>query len=69
MVRKASYGLKACMNCKYLVDKREKICPNCGNKDFSDEWSGLIIVLNVNESALASMLNIKKEGMYAVKVR
>ncbi len=69
MVRKASYGFKACLNCKMLVDKREKVCPNCGNKDFSDEWSGMVIIFNVKESNLATVLNIKKEGMYAIKVR
>ncbi|MDT7891213.1 MAG: transcription elongation factor subunit Spt4 [Thermoproteota archaeon] len=69
MVRKASYGYKACISCKMLVDKKEKICPNCGSKDFSDEWSGMIIIFNVKESQLASILNIKKEGMYAIKVR
>lgn len=69
MVRKATYGMKACVNCKMLVDKKEKICPNCGGKDFSDEWSGMVIVFNVKESQIASLLNIKKEGMYAVKVR
>ncbi len=69
MVRKATYGLKACLNCKMLSDKKEKICPNCGSKNFSDEWSGMVVILNVNKSQLAALLNIKKEGIYAVKVR
>ncbi len=69
MVRKATYGLKACTNCKALIDKKEKICPNCGGKNFSDDWSGMVIVLNVKESQIASLLKITKEGMYAIKVR
>jgi len=69
MVRRATYGYKACMNCKMLVPKKEKICPNCKGKDFSDEWSGIFILFKPEESQLAKMLGIKNPGMYAIKVR
>lgn len=69
MVRKATYGFKACINCRMLVQKKEKICPNCKGKDFSDEWSGIFILFKPEESQLAKILGIKTPGMYAVKVR
>lgn len=58
---------KACRKCKYLVPKDESTCPVCGFNEFSDKWSGLIIVIDVN-SFIAKKLNITKEGYYAVKI-
>jgi DNA-directed RNA polymerase, subunit E'''' len=69
MSKRASYGLKACVNCKMLVNKKEKICPNCKSQNFSDDWSGLFIVFKPEESQVASLLGIKKPGMYAIKVK
>jgi len=46
----------------------EKVCPNCGSTEFSNEWSGLIIVLNPAKSQVAKTLAITKPGRYALKV-
>jgi DNA-directed RNA polymerase subunit E" len=35
----------------------------------SDDWSGLLIVLDPEASKIAAMMNIKKSGKYAIKVR
>jgi len=69
MSKKSTHGLKACIKCKFLVSKEEKICPSCNGKEFSEEWSGLLIIFNVEKSEIAKILNIKKEGMYAIKVK
>ncbi len=61
--------LKACLKCKYLVELRAEICPNCGSKDFSEEWEGLVIIIDVDKSEIADVLNITKPGRYALKVR
>ncbi len=56
----------ACRKCRTLTN--EKVCPNCGSTEFSNEWSGLIIVLNPAKSQVAKTLAITKPGRYALKV-
>lgn len=68
MPKRVSASLKACRNCHALVTEKTDICPICGSRDFSDDWSGLLIVLNI-DSALGKELNISKPGRYALKVR
>lgn len=51
-----------------LVEPRIEVCPNCGSRVFSNEWSGLVIVMDVEKSLVAKKLNIKTPGMYALKV-
>ena len=46
----------------------EKKCPNDGSNELSDEWSGLIIVLDPKNSQVATTLGIKTPGRYALKV-
>ena len=58
---------KACRNCHYLVQKKTTICPVCGSKSFSDRWHGLAIILDTS-SFVAKLLDISKEGSYAIKV-
>ena len=45
-----------------------KVCPNCHSTDLTAEWSGLVIILDVERSQVAKALNIKKPGKYALKV-
>jgi DNA-directed RNA polymerase subunit E" len=46
----------------------EKACPNDGSTELSNEWSGLIIIINPDKSQVAKTLNITKPGRYALKV-
>jgi DNA-directed RNA polymerase subunit E" len=57
---------KACRNCHYLVNEDAVKCPICNSKDFSDEWSGMVIILDVN-SETAKLLNKKEPGRYAIE--
>ncbi|WP_449461755.1 transcription elongation factor subunit Spt4 [Tardisphaera miroshnichenkoae] len=41
----------------------------CGGREFSDRWDGMVAVLDPDNSKVASMLGIKKAGLYALKVR
>jgi len=59
---------KACRRCKALVDRNTEICPVCGSRDFSDEWEGVLIIIDPLRSDLAKMLGIEKPGRYAIKV-
>jgi len=45
------------------------VCPNCGGREFTDRWDGVVAVLDPQNSKVASLLGIKKSGMYAIKVR
>lgn len=56
----------ACRKCKTLTT--EKVCPNCGSTELSEEWSGLVIIINPEKSQVARTLNITKQGRYALKV-
>jgi DNA-directed RNA polymerase subunit E" len=59
--------IKACRECQALSNG--PICPNCKSSNLSDDWVGLLIVLDPSASKIASMMGIKKGGRYAIKVR
>uniref|UniRef100_A0A7C1P033 Transcription elongation factor Spt4 n=1 Tax=Thermofilum pendens TaxID=2269 RepID=A0A7C1P033_THEPE len=59
---------KACVKCKLLVDEDVDMCPNCGSREFTDNWEGVIVVLNPSSEA-ARILGIQRKGMYALKAR
>ncbi|MCK5176309.1 MAG: DNA-directed RNA polymerase subunit E'' [Candidatus Aenigmarchaeota archaeon] len=59
--------LKACIICKRLTEKKE--CEVCKNKDLSDEWSGIVVILNPKESKVSQILNIETQGMYAQNIK
>ena len=56
----------ACRKCKILTTSR--ICPNCNSKDMAFDWSGFIIIYDVEKSFVAKTLKIDKPGKYALKV-
>jgi len=58
---------KACSTCHFIT--RENICPKCKTSSLSDDFSGLVIVFNPENSAIAKAMNVKEKGRYALKVR
>jgi len=56
----------ACRKCKMLTT--DKTCPNDGSTELSNEWSGLVIIINPEKSQVAKTLGIAKAGRYALKV-
>jgi len=68
LVRRVGAPLKACRKCKMLVPLNINMCPNCGSKDFSDDWSGMAVILR-EDSILAKKLGIRTPGKYALRVR
>jgi len=68
-VPRRALPFKACMKCKLLVPLNVEICPNCGSRDFSDDWEGITIIIDPESSEIARSLNITKPGRYALKVR
>ncbi|GAB6147706.1 transcription elongation factor subunit Spt4 [Stetteria hydrogenophila] len=58
--------LKACLHCGALVFRDVEVCPVCGGTRFTDEWEGMVIILDEN-SYVARVLE-RKPGIYAIKV-
>jgi DNA-directed RNA polymerase subunit E" len=58
---------KACSICHFIT--KENICPKCKTSSLSDDFSGIVIVFDPENSAIAKAMNIKEKGHYALKVR
>ncbi len=58
---------RACPECHTLSTKSP--CPNCGATGFSDDYSGLVIILDPERSAVAKAMGVKVKGRYALRVR
>jgi len=58
---------RACRNCRLISDRNA--CPECKSTDLSDDFSGLVVVLDPENSAIAKAMHIKKKGRYAVRIR
>ena len=68
-VRRRRQPFKACIKCKLLVPFNVEECPNCGSTEFSDDWEGMVIIIDPEKSLMAQKLELKKPGRYAVKLR
>jgi DNA-directed RNA polymerase subunit E" len=44
-------------------------CPNDNSNNLSDQWSGLIIILDPGRSSVAQTLGVKNAGRYALRVQ
>lgn len=58
---------KACRECSYLTT--ETTCPNCKSTSFSDDYSGVVIIFDPENSAIAKTMKAAKKGRYALRVR
>jgi DNA-directed RNA polymerase subunit E" len=58
---------KACTNCHFIT--KENVCPKCRSTSFSEDYSGLVVMFDPDNSAIAKAMNIKEKGKYALKVR
>ena len=58
---------KACTNCHFIT--KENVCPKCHSTSFSEDYSGLVVMFDPDNSAIAKAMNIKEKGKYALKVR
>ena len=58
---------KACSNCHFLT--KENVCPKCRSTGLSEDFGGLVIVFDVEGSAIGKAMKIKEKGRYALKVR
>jgi DNA-directed RNA polymerase subunit E" len=58
---------KACKICNTIYEDDK--CPKCGSKESTDNFKGRIVVLNPEQSEIASKLNLKSKGNFAIKTR
>jgi DNA-directed RNA polymerase subunit E" len=65
--RKPGSNLKACRDCHSLVEG--EVCPMCQSSVLSDDWSGYVVIVDPIKSEIASLMNIKRPGKFALKVR
>ncbi len=58
---------KACANCHFIT--KENVCPKCRSTSLSEDFGGLVIVFDPENSAIAKAMKVKDKGRYALKVR
>jgi DNA-directed RNA polymerase subunit E" len=58
---------RACTNCHFIT--RENVCPKCKSTNLSEDYSGIVIMFDAENSAIAKAMDIKDKGHYALKVR
>jgi DNA-directed RNA polymerase subunit E" len=58
---------KACTNCHFIT--KENVCPKCRSTSLSEDFSGIVVIFDPAESAIAKAMKIKENGRYALKVR
>ena len=58
---------KVCKFCRIFVEGSQ--CPICKKNQFSDNWKGRLIVVNVEKSEIAKKIGISVKGEYAIKVK
>ena len=57
---------KVCKTCRIFVEGDK--CPLCQGTQFVENWKGRIIMVNPEKSEIAKKLDIKKKGIYAIKI-
>ncbi len=58
---------RACKVCRIITE--DKTCPICKGTDLSDDYSGLLVVVDPEGSQLAQKMGITEAGRYALKIR
>lgn len=58
---------KACRQCHTITTGT--LCPKCKTATLSDDFSGLIIIIDPDKSEMAKVMGIKEKGRYALRVR
>ncbi len=48
---------------------KDNVCSRCKATNFSEDFSGLVVMFDPENSAIAKAMNIKEKGRYALKVR
>ncbi len=60
--------LKACRQCRALVEIDEEKCPVCGSTQFTKFWRGMVVIVDPEKSEVAKIMGIKYPGRYAIAI-
>jgi DNA-directed RNA polymerase subunit E" len=60
---------KACRECHLISYSSVSICPNCNASNLSDDFSGVVVIIDPEGSAIARAMKVTKKGHYALRVR
>ncbi len=60
--------MRACRNCRMIISE-EKTCPKCQGRDFTEKYTGEIIILDPEKSEIAKLVGINSLGKFAVRVK
>ena len=58
---------KACRECHLI--SYGSVCPGCKVTSLSDDFTGLVIIIDLEGSAIARAMKVKEKGRYALRVR
>lgn len=58
---------RACRDCRLISEGSS--CQNCKSTNVSDDFSGLVIMIDPEGSTIAHAMGIDKRGRYAIRVR
>jgi DNA-directed RNA polymerase subunit E" len=58
---------KACTNCHFIT--KENVCAKCKSTNLSEDFSGIVVMFDPENSSIAKTMKIKQKGRYALKVR
>lgn len=58
---------KACRECHLI--SHGSVCPRCKATGLSDDFSGVVIIIDPEASAIARAMEVKEKGRYALRVR
>lgn len=58
---------KACRQCHVVTVGT--LCPKCKTATLSDDYSGVVIIIDPEQSEIAKVMGINERGRYALRVR
>ena len=62
--------MRACRHCRLIEDdKAINQCKFCHSHDLSEDFSGIVIIVDHEKSKIAERMGITTNGKYAIKVR
>jgi len=56
-----------CKECHRLVSGQ--VCAACNTSALTSDWSGYVVILDIQKSKIAQKLGVTLPGKYALKVR
>jgi DNA-directed RNA polymerase subunit E" len=58
---------QVCRECHRVVSGQT--CPICNSSNMSNDWSGMVIIIDPERSEIAKKIDVKLPDKYALKVR